>query len=71
MTCAVYPAALAGAVREAAEAERSIRSVLDHGYDAVEPETWRPWGEDGRSWYSVDTPESLIAGLALFGPPGA
>ncbi len=30
---------------------------------------WEGWGEDGRSWFSVDTPAALTEGLSRFGEP--
>jgi hypothetical protein len=32
----------------------------------VTPDTWVSWGEDGRSWFSVDTTEDLAVGLRRF-----
>jgi hypothetical protein len=52
---------------EEAEADGSIQSLLDRvSFRAVTPETWVPWGEDGRSWFSVDTPEALAEGIRRF-----
>jgi molybdopterin-guanine dinucleotide biosynthesis protein A len=68
VTCAVYPATIAGEAREEAVGGGSIQSLLDRvSFTPVTPDTWKSWGEDGRSWYSVDTPEALAAGLARFG----
>ncbi len=67
VTCAVYPKAVAMAATEEAQAGGSIQSLLDRvAFDAVVPEDWESWGEDGRSWYSVDTRDALAEGLALF-----
>lgn len=68
-TCAVYPAS----VEEAASAELagggSLQSLLDVvAFDPVVD--WRTWNEDGRSWFSVDTPGDVTAGLERFGRPG-
>ena len=30
--------------------------------EITEP-VWRSWGEDGRSWFSVDRPEDIEIGL--------
>lgn len=67
-TSAVYPSGL----RELARAELvgggSLQSLLDVA--AFRPVVnWRDWGEDGRSWYSADTPQAVTRGLARFGPP--
>ncbi len=59
VTCAAYPAAWAGdAAREVATG--SVQSLLDRlPFDAVPEEEWRAWGEDGRSWLSVDSPADV------------
>ncbi len=69
VTCAVYtPALLAEAVAQLGSG--SLQSVLDRvSHVAVQPEEWTRWGEDGRSWYSVDTPDDLTAGMERFGDP--
>jgi molybdopterin-guanine dinucleotide biosynthesis protein A len=67
VTCALYPKAIGEAAMEEAEADGSIQSLLDRvSFQAVTPEVWAPWGEDGRSWFSVDTPEALEDGMRRF-----
>jgi molybdopterin-guanine dinucleotide biosynthesis protein A len=67
VTCALYPKLIVEAAIEEAEADGSIQSLLDRvSFQAVTPEIWAPWGEDGRSWFSVDTPESLEEGVRRF-----
>lgn len=67
VTCAVYPKAIAAAALEEAEADGSIQSLLDRvSFQAVIPETWALWGEDGRSWFSVDAPGALDEGIRRF-----
>jgi len=67
VTCALYPKGIGAAAMEEAEADGSIQSLLDRvSFRAVTPETWVPWGEDGRSWFSVDTPEALAEGMQRF-----
>ena len=70
-TCAVYPADLAAIAVEELDAGGSIQSLLDRSsfHPFTEADMARV-GEDGRSWYSVDTPEAVTAGLEQFGPPG-
>jgi hypothetical protein len=49
----------------------SIQSLLDmSGFRPVVEEEWRGWGEDGRSWFSIDEPANIEEGLSRFGPPG-
>lgn len=70
-TCAVFPASLAETAAEELAASGSIQSLLDRAaFDPVVEEQWRGWGEDGRSWFSADTPEAIEVGLQRFGPPG-
>lgn len=68
VTCAVYPASLGDIAGEEAEAGGSIQGFLDRvSFVPATPDIWRAWGEDGRSWFSVDTPEALAEGLARYG----
>ena len=67
-TCAVYPPGLGEVARAELAGGGSLQSLLDVA--AFRPVVdWREWGEDGRSWYSVDTPQAVAAGLDRFGPP--
>ncbi|GIU91506.1 MAG: molybdenum cofactor guanylyltransferase [Acidimicrobiia bacterium] len=69
-TCAFYPREVAPAAAEELDAGGSLQSLLDRvAFVPVLEETWRLWGEDGRSWFSVDRPEDLDRGLELYGPP--
>jgi molybdopterin-guanine dinucleotide biosynthesis protein A len=71
VTCAVYRSACHPELeRLAAAGDPSLQRLLD-AVDVTEvaEETWRSWGEDGRSWRSVDTPEDLArARVAWPGP---
>jgi molybdopterin-guanine dinucleotide biosynthesis protein A len=59
-TCAAYPAAFAAAADDEDRRGGSIQSLLDdHAYRPVEEDEWASWGEDGRSWFSVDTPAAV------------
>jgi molybdopterin-guanine dinucleotide biosynthesis protein A len=69
VTCAVYrPAFLAAATAVLDSGCRSIITALDM-VDAtlVGEDEWRAWGEDGRSWFSVDSPDRLDEGLRRYG----
>ena len=68
VTCAVYPKAIADAALEEATVGGSIQTLLDRvSFSPVTPHDWRAWGEDGRSWFSVDTPEALQHAEATYG----
>ncbi len=70
-TCAAYPAGLAELAAEELEGGGSIQTVLDvAAFDPVTEREWERWGEDGRSFFGVDTPEALAEGLRRWGPPG-
>lgn len=70
VTCALYPARIAEEAHEEAITGGSIQSLLDRvAFEAVTPDTWGSWGEDGRSWFSVDTSEDLAEGLRRFNSP--
>ena len=68
VTCAVYPAAWAAAAGTELDGGGSLQSLLDRmPHRLVRPEEWGPWGEDGRSWFSVDDELALAEGLDRFG----
>lgn len=67
VTCALYPRQIAGPAQEESEMGGSIQSLLDRvSFLPVTPDQWEQWGEDGRSWFSADTPRSLEEGLEQF-----
>ena len=68
VTCAVYRVACLAKARASLDGgERSLLAILDRvDTRVVEQPTWRRWGEDGRSWFSVDTPDRLAEGLARY-----
>ena len=70
VTCAVYPDSWAERAMAADSTDGSIQSLLDDLlHRPIKEREWQAWGEDGRSWFSVDTEEALDEGLARFGPP--
>ena len=70
VTCAVYPMSVVAAASDAAPAAMGFQGLLDdRDVDEVAPQTWMDWGEDGRSWFSVDEPRRITLGLERFGPP--
>ncbi len=70
-TCAAYPAQWATPADREDRAGGSIQSLLDRlPYREVGPEEWASWGEDGRSWHSVDTPEAAAVALDRYPAAG-
>ena len=70
VTCAIYPPAWAAAIDEEDTGGGSIQSLLDeHDYRAVLRREWESWGEDGRSWRSLDTPEDVAKATMLLEQP--
>ena len=64
VTCAVYPKAISQVAVEEAELGGSIQSLLDRvSFEAIAPDVWKSWGDDGRSWFSVDSPQALTEAL--------
>jgi molybdopterin-guanine dinucleotide biosynthesis protein A len=60
--CAVYRAPCKEPLARllAANAAPSLQTLLDElPFREVPEAEWRSWGEDGRSWRSIDTPDDL------------
>ena len=72
VTCATYSAASLCLLTAIARDQRSLQpeAPLLEG-TVVFADRWRSWGEDGRSWFSVDSPEDLQEGLRRYGVPDA
>ncbi len=67
VTCAVYRASCLPAFEHAIEGgQRKLRRLLDTIETThVEQSVWETWGEDGRSWLSLDTREAVRRAEAL------
>jgi len=67
--CAVYrPPSLKPVRRTLDDGARSLLALFDRiTATVVDEATWAGWGEDGRSWFSVDTPGDIEIGLQRFG----
>lgn len=67
ITCALYDQEVAPSIAAAVVDGIPVWKVVKDSARIVDEPEWRSWGEDGRSWFSVDTPEKLAEGLRLFG----
>lgn len=68
VTCALYPAAWIDEASVELAAGGSIQSLLGRMPHAlVAPARWSAWGEDGRSWFSVDSPAAIDEGIQRYG----
>lgn len=71
VTCALYSPSLASIAATETAQGGSLQSMLDRVLvTEVDASEWGSWDEDGRSWFSVDTPADLHRGRKLFGSPG-
>jgi molybdopterin-guanine dinucleotide biosynthesis protein A len=64
VTCALYRASCLPELRRIEDTipNVSIRDLLARvNVRYIEPAEWTEWGEDGRSWRSIDTPADLAA----------
>lgn len=67
--CAVYPQEAYATAQRLLSSGHGLQALLDTGCRDIPSDEWKGWGEDGRSWFSVDTPELLAAGLERYGLP--
>ena len=67
VTCAFFRRACQEPLREMLDSgETKLRRLLDRVDTTLVPEdTWSRWGEDGRSWMSLDTPQAVRDAEAL------
>jgi len=67
VTCSLFRIACRDAVETlVASGERKLRRLLDGvATTRVVESTWAAWGEDGRSWLSLDTPDAVRTAEAL------
>ena len=67
VTCAAYsPDCLDEAdrvLRSGGSIQQMLRSVP---WTRVDREVWSSWGEDGRSWFSMDSPEAIVTAERRF-----
>jgi molybdopterin-guanine dinucleotide biosynthesis protein A len=69
-TLAVYPPSVLPVALDELLGLGSIQSMLDRtAFEPLGEDVWSGWGEDGRSWFSADSPDRLEVGLRRFGPP--
>jgi len=67
VTCSVYPTSIAEAAVDEAINGGSIQTLLDRvSFRPVAVDEWEAWGEDGRSWFSVDTDDDLATGVSRY-----
>lgn len=61
VTCARYPRHWAAPAEDALGRDLSIQDLIKtNDYLRIDEETWRNWGEDGRSWFSIDEPADVV-----------
>jgi molybdopterin-guanine dinucleotide biosynthesis protein A len=71
-TCAAYPANLDLVATRELNGGGSIQSMLDRtAFDPFTEADMAMCGEDGRSWFSVNTADDLAEGLVLYGEPSS
>jgi len=69
-TCASYPTDALDGIADELAGGGSIQSLLDRvSFRPVVDDEWTSWGEDGRSWFSVDSTADLDEGIRRFGFP--
>ncbi|MBT8198064.1 MAG: NTP transferase domain-containing protein [Acidimicrobiia bacterium] len=68
VTCMAYPSGLLHAASEEAGAGGSLQTLLERvGCVEVTEQMWAEWGEDGRSWRSLDTPDDVAHAIEVYG----
>ena len=67
VTCAAYATTCLDEANRQLRTGGSIQHMLKSvPWTGIERPVWSSWGEDGRSWFSMDTPDALIAAEQRF-----
>lgn len=67
VTCAAYASTCLDEANRQLRTAGSIQHMLKSvPWTRIERDVWSGWGEDGRSWFSMDTPDALIAAEQRF-----
>ena len=67
VTCAAYATTCLDEANRQLRTGGSIQHMLKAvPWTGVGRDVWSSWGEDGRSWFSMDTPDTLIAAEQRF-----
>lgn len=67
VTCAGYATTCLDEANSQLRTGGSIQHMLKSvPWTRFERDVWSSWGEDGRSWFSMDTPDALIAAEQRF-----
>lgn len=67
VTCAAYAMTCLDEANRQLRTGGSIQHMLKSvAWNRIERQVWSSWGEDGRSWFSMDTPDALIAAEQRF-----
>lgn len=67
VTCAAYSPDCLDEANRMLEAGGSIQQMLRSvRWARIEREVWSSWGEDGRSWFSMDSPDDIITAERRF-----
>ncbi|NNC74212.1 MAG: NTP transferase domain-containing protein, partial [Acidimicrobiia bacterium] len=68
VTCMAFPTGMLHAASEEAAENGSLQTLLERvGCVEVTEPMWADWGEDGRSWRSLDTPEDVARAVEVYG----
>lgn len=66
VTCARYGPGVLYALERGPQVQK-LRDLFDLARtNRIAPESWAIWGEDGRSFHSIDRPEEIIAALEAY-----
>lgn len=69
LSCGVYPSSWLDRALQADDDDQTLEYFLGTvQVREIGPDTWRGWGEDGRSWFQVSNPAALDEARTRFGP---
>jgi len=67
VTCARYPLEWLDLAETELDANGNLRNLLrTSDWTRIQEATWRSWGEDGQSWFSIDQPADVVVAEQRF-----